>query len=64
MAHGLDEPDASPDLASDTEPLDEPLNEAFRAGSLTLGWDVVAERVLVEARAQDEDGEADRSRRR
>lgn len=44
-------------LAADTGPLDEPLNEAFRAGSLTLGWDVAAERVLVEARAQDEDGE-------
>ena len=43
---------------ADTEPLDEPLNEAFRAGSLTLGWDGGAERVLVEARAQDEDGEA------
>ena len=41
----------------DTEPLDEPLNEAFRAGSLTLGWDGDAERVLVEARAQSEDGE-------
>ena len=41
-------------------PLDEPLNEAFRAGSLTLGWDGDAERVLVEARAQSEDGEADR----
>jgi uncharacterized repeat protein (TIGR03847 family) len=42
----------------DTGPLDEPLVEAFRAGSLTLGWDGGAERVLVEARAQDEDGEA------
>jgi uncharacterized repeat protein (TIGR03847 family) len=42
----------------DETPLDEPLNEAFRAGSLTLGWDGGAERVLVEARAQDEDGEA------
>jgi uncharacterized repeat protein (TIGR03847 family) len=51
------EPDTASDLAADSEPLDEPLNEAFRAGSLTLGWDVVAERVLVEARAQDEDGE-------
>ena len=39
------------------DPLDEPLNEAFRAGSLTLGWDGDAERVLVEARAQSEDGE-------
>ncbi len=42
----------------DTAPLDEPLVEAFRAGSLTLGWDGGADRILVEARAQDEDGEA------
>ncbi len=42
--------------AGDTGPLDEPLNEAFRAGSLTLGWDGTASRILVEARAQDEDG--------
>ena len=41
----------------DTGPLDEPLIEAFRAGSLTLGWDEDADLVLVEARAQDEDGE-------
>jgi len=43
--------------SDDTAPLDEPLNEAFRAGSLTLGWDGDAERVLVEARAQSDDGE-------
>ena len=36
----------------DSEPLDEPLAEAFRATTLTLGWDVDAERVLVEARAE------------
>jgi uncharacterized repeat protein (TIGR03847 family) len=42
----------------DDAPLDEPLVEAFRAGSLTLGWDGGADRILVEARAQDEDGEA------
>jgi uncharacterized repeat protein (TIGR03847 family) len=55
-----DEPVAtSPAEASlESETLDEPLNEAFRAGSLTLGWDGGAERVLVEARAQDDDGEA------
>ena len=45
-------------VEDDPGPLDEPLIEAFRAGSLTLGWDPDAERVLVEARAQDEDGEA------
>jgi len=52
---------AAPDVpasSEDTAPLDEPINEAFRAGSLTLGWDVDDEMVLVEARAQSEDGEA------
>jgi uncharacterized repeat protein (TIGR03847 family) len=49
---------AATTFGPETESLDEPLNEAFRAGSLTLGWDGGAERVLVEARAQDEDGEA------
>jgi uncharacterized repeat protein (TIGR03847 family) len=45
-------------IADDSAPLDEPINEAFRAGSLTLGWDGGTGRVLVEARAQSEDGEA------
>ena len=45
-------------VGDDRAPLDEPLNEAFRAGSLTLGWDGEVEKVLVEARAQSEDGEA------
>ncbi len=39
----------------DGAPLDEPLNEAFRAGTLTLGWDGEHETVLIEARAQIED---------
>jgi uncharacterized repeat protein (TIGR03847 family) len=39
-------------VSPDVEPLDEPLVEAFRATTLTLGWDVDAERVLVEARAE------------
>lgn len=52
----------APDLedlpsAEDSSPLDEPLNEAFRAGALTLGWDGEAGRVLVEARAVSDDGE-------
>ena len=51
-------PDAATGLDDDVSALDEPLVEAFRAGSLTLGWDPDAERVLLEARAQDEDGEA------
>ncbi len=45
--------------AGDVAPLDEPLTEAFRAGTLTLGWDGGRERVLIEARAQSEDDEAE-----
>ncbi len=42
----------------DSRPLDEPVIEAFRAGTLTLGWDGDDERILVEAREQVE-GEQD-----
>ena len=42
---------APTDGPPDTGPLDEPLVEAFRATTLTLGWDADTERVLVEARA-------------
>lgn len=41
--------------AEDTAPLDEPINEAFRAGTLALGWDGERESILIEARAQTED---------
>jgi len=53
---------AGPGGGKDGEPLDEPVVEAFRAGTLTLGWDGDIERVLVEAREQtidDDDEEAD-----
>lgn len=52
---GITEPEPPP--AGDAEPLDEPIVEAFRAGTLTLGWDGSTDRVLVEARAQVEDEE-------
>jgi uncharacterized repeat protein (TIGR03847 family) len=57
---GIEEAALPPDDAAvdDTAPMDEPINEAFRAGTLTLGWDVDTEMVLVEARAQDADGES------
>ncbi len=58
LADTIAEDESGGPLDEDPGPLDEPLVEAFRAGSLTLGWDPDAERVLVEARAQDEDGEA------
>jgi uncharacterized repeat protein (TIGR03847 family) len=47
--------DAPTPIEPDERPLDEPLNEAFRATTLTLGWDVDAERVLIEARSPSED---------
>lgn len=61
VPHGVPDevlPEVGTGVDDDAAPLDEPLVEAFRAGSLTLGWDPDAERVLLEARAQDEDGEA------
>src|SRR3954447_14055984 len=44
---------------TDGGPLDEPITEAFRATTLTLGWDGDAERILVEARAEEDDDEDD-----
>ena len=43
----------------DTAALDEPLNEVFRAGTLSLGWDTVDELVILEARelTDEEDDE-------
>lgn len=47
------------EVVADAAPLDEPVVEAFRAGTLTLGWDGDTERVLVEAREQSEEDEAE-----
>jgi uncharacterized repeat protein (TIGR03847 family) len=47
------------EASADDQPLEEPLEEAFRATTLTLGWDGDAERILVEARAGDEDDDED-----
>jgi uncharacterized repeat protein (TIGR03847 family) len=44
-------------LTDDVAPLDEPLTEAFRATTLTLGWDGGADRILIEARAEGDDDE-------
>jgi uncharacterized repeat protein (TIGR03847 family) len=44
---------------ADEQPLDEPINETFRATTLTLGWDGDAERILVEARAEADDDDED-----
>lgn len=47
---------AAEGVMTDTGPLDEPINESFRATTLTLGWDGDTGQILVEARADvDED---------
>ncbi len=44
-----------PGAVGDTGSLDEPVIEAFRAGTLSLGWDLTDNLVVLEARAFDED---------
>lgn len=46
-------------LVGDPGPLDEPINEAFRAGTLSLGWDTGDDLVLLEAHELVEDEEED-----
>ena len=48
-----------PNLAEDSAPLDEPLVEAFRAGTLSLTWDGDRERIIVEAREIGDEEEAE-----
>jgi uncharacterized repeat protein (TIGR03847 family) len=48
-------------IKPDERPLDEPVNEAFHATTLTLGWDGEAERILIEARAPTDEEEAGQS---
>jgi uncharacterized repeat protein (TIGR03847 family) len=46
-------------IGDDERPLDEPLGDAFRAGTLTISWDGDESEVTIEARSQevDEDDE-------
>jgi uncharacterized repeat protein (TIGR03847 family) len=57
---GVDAPETIAPSDVDERPLDEPLVEAFRAGTLTIGWDPQHQRVVLEALAMtDEDDEED-----
>ena len=44
-------------LAEDDKPLDEPLREEFRVGTLTIAWDDDLDRLVVEARSMDPDAD-------
>lgn len=51
---GVPVPEALLPGDDDTAPLDEPLVEAFRVGTMTLAWDGESNEIVVEARAQVE----------
>ena len=45
-------PPAGPGEVDDVAPLDQPLEEEFRVGTMALAWDAEAEVVVIEAQAQ------------
>jgi uncharacterized repeat protein (TIGR03847 family) len=47
---GIEGAEDDDEVTGDARPLDEPINEAFRAGVLSLGWDTGDDLVLLEAR--------------
>ncbi len=54
---GIRVPEALAPGDEDSAPLEEPLVEAFRVGTMTLAWDGASDEILVEARAQVEEDE-------
>ena len=52
---GIEDAAAVPGATGDTAALDEPINEAFRVGTLSLGWDTGDDLVVLEARELTED---------
>jgi uncharacterized repeat protein (TIGR03847 family) len=55
VRRGIDGADEIEGAVGDTGALDEPVIEAFRVGTLSLGWDPQDEMIVLEARAFDED---------
>jgi len=54
---GVRVPEALAPADDDRAPLDEPLVEAFRVGTMTIAWDGSSDEVVIEARAQAETDE-------
>jgi uncharacterized repeat protein (TIGR03847 family) len=52
-------PAIPPTALEDNAPLEQPIVEEFRAGTMTLSWDAVAERVVVEVFPFAEDDATD-----
>jgi uncharacterized repeat protein (TIGR03847 family) len=51
-------PAVAPTAMSDAAPLEQPIEEEFRAGTMTLAWDDDNDRVVVEVFALDDTAEA------
>ena len=56
---GVRVPEVLAPADDDTAPLDEPLVEAFRVGTMTLAWNGDGDEIVVEARARAEDEDED-----
>jgi uncharacterized repeat protein (TIGR03847 family) len=54
---GVRVPEALAPADDDTAPLDEPLVEAFRVGTMTLAWNGDGDEIVVEARARPDEEE-------
>jgi uncharacterized repeat protein (TIGR03847 family) len=52
---GTDVPDEAPPDDLDTEPLDVPVEEEFRVGTMGLGWDAESKAVVIELLAVSEE---------
>lgn len=49
VQRGVSGAEEQPGIVGDTGALDEPINEAFRVGVLSLGWDTADDLILLEA---------------
>lgn len=52
---GIEVPEEPADV--DEAPLDEPVDEAFRIGTLTISWDTRSEEIIIEAIGPGSDGQ-------
>jgi uncharacterized repeat protein (TIGR03847 family) len=64
VARRFDREPKPPTEADDTDPLEQPIEEEFRAGTMTLAWEADSERVVIEVFAvppvsSEEGGEAE-----
>jgi uncharacterized repeat protein (TIGR03847 family) len=48
VARRFDRQPSAPVGVDDTDPLEQPIEEEFRAGTMTLAWEANAERVVIE----------------